>query len=119
LFFVVGDILCVHFEFQWTFMLDLLEVPLKQKGILFARLDGSMSQNARENALNTFKSDPEVGGCVGIGALLPSVSLKSVTRVGGDLFDEPEGGISGVEPLCSASRVFVGSLVSVSNYVLG
>ena len=44
-------------------MLDMIEVPLKQKGIKFGRLDGSMSQRARENALEAFKSNPDVRAC--------------------------------------------------------
>ena len=44
---------------QWTSMLDLVEVPLKEKGLKFVRLDGSMNHQQRERAINIFKEDPE------------------------------------------------------------
>jgi SNF2 family DNA or RNA helicase len=46
---------------QWTTMLDLLEVPLKQKGHQYRRLDGTMSVAARERAINDFEERAEVG----------------------------------------------------------
>jgi SNF2 family DNA or RNA helicase len=41
-------------------MLDLLEVPLKQKGHQYRRLDGTMSVAARERAINDFEERAEV-----------------------------------------------------------
>lgn len=45
---------------QWTYMLDIVEVPLRKKGIRFVRLDGSMSQDQRDKALRVFKTDDNV-----------------------------------------------------------
>jgi len=45
---------------QWTSMLDLLEKPLKAKGFQFVRLDGAMSQNHRQTAVDQFNTDPDV-----------------------------------------------------------
>ena len=45
---------------QWTSMLDILEVPLKEEGYKYRRLDGSMSIAARERAVNNFLDDPTV-----------------------------------------------------------
>ncbi|KAK1422654.1 hypothetical protein QVD17_17940 [Tagetes erecta] len=45
---------------QWTGMLDLLEVCLKDSSIGYRRLDGTMSVVARHKALKDFKSLPEV-----------------------------------------------------------
>lgn len=45
---------------QWTYMLDLIEVALERDGMPFVRLDGSMSQQQREVALNRFRTDDEV-----------------------------------------------------------
>lgn len=38
--------------------LDLVEIPLHHAGIRFVRLDGSMPQAHRENAIRTFRTDP-------------------------------------------------------------
>ncbi|CAK9174744.1 unnamed protein product [Ilex paraguariensis] len=48
---------------QWTSFLDLLEIPLKSRGILFLRFDGKLSQKQRERVLKEFsetrdKMDP-------------------------------------------------------------
>eukprot|EP00958_Prasinococcus_capsulatus_P020557 scaffold2697_cov392-Prasinococcus_capsulatus_cf.AAC.7 len=44
---------------QWTTFLDLLEVPLGEKGLPYARLDGSLSQRQRCSVLEQFSSrDP-------------------------------------------------------------
>lgn len=40
---------------QWTRMLDLISIPLRERGIGFVRLDGSMDLSARTNAIETFK----------------------------------------------------------------
>lgn len=45
---------------QWTRMLDLLEVPLKDSCIQYRRLDGTMSVAAREKAVKDFNTRPEV-----------------------------------------------------------
>ncbi|XP_029116867.1 helicase-like transcription factor CHR28 isoform X1 [Elaeis guineensis] len=45
---------------QWTTMLDLLEIPLKDSCIQYRRLDGTMSVAAREKAVKDFNSIPEV-----------------------------------------------------------
>lgn len=42
---------------QWTFMLDLLQFPLRERGVKFVRLDGSLSQKQRERVLNTFENE--------------------------------------------------------------
>ncbi|KAF2638353.1 hypothetical protein P280DRAFT_456301 [Massarina eburnea CBS 473.64] len=39
---------------QWTTLLDLLEVPLSERGIKYQRYDGSMSISDRSEAVNTF-----------------------------------------------------------------
>jgi DNA repair protein RAD5 len=44
---------------QWTSMLDLLEIPLKQEKFPFLRLDGSLTQKERETVLRKFDKDPE------------------------------------------------------------
>ncbi|XP_006841730.2 helicase-like transcription factor CHR28 isoform X1 [Amborella trichopoda] len=45
---------------QWTRMLDLLEVPLKDSCIQYRRLDGTMSVVARDKAVKDFNTLPEV-----------------------------------------------------------
>lgn len=45
---------------QWTGMLDMLGLSLDSNLINFRRLDGSMSLNNRETAVEEFKTDPEV-----------------------------------------------------------
>lgn len=45
---------------QWTRMLDLLEVGLKNSSIQYRRLDGTMSVAARDKAVKDFKTLPEV-----------------------------------------------------------
>ncbi|XP_020598613.1 helicase-like transcription factor CHR28 isoform X2 [Phalaenopsis equestris] len=45
---------------QWTRMLDLMEVSLKDSHILYRRLDGTMSIAAREKAIKDFNMLPEV-----------------------------------------------------------
>jgi SNF2 family DNA or RNA helicase len=39
-------------------MLDLVEIPLRQSGLRFVRLDGSMTQSQRDQAIRAFNSDP-------------------------------------------------------------
>lgn len=58
---------------QWTGMLDLIEVALRNSGITYGRLDGSQSQRTRERVLSSFKdSMVEVllvsmrAGCLGL-----------------------------------------------------
>ncbi|KAK7962443.1 uncharacterized protein PG986_003268 [Apiospora aurea] len=46
---------------QWTLLLDLLEVPLKQDlGLRFRRYDGGMSAKQRDEAVQQFREDPNV-----------------------------------------------------------
>ncbi|XP_061375542.1 helicase-like transcription factor CHR28 isoform X2 [Gastrolobium bilobum] len=45
---------------QWTRMLDLLEVCLKNSSIQYRRLDGTMSVIARDKAVKDFNTRPEV-----------------------------------------------------------
>ncbi|KAF5188532.1 Helicase-like transcription factor chr28 [Thalictrum thalictroides] len=45
---------------QWTRMLDLLEVRLKNSSIQYRRLDGTMSVLARDKAVKDFNTVPEV-----------------------------------------------------------
>ncbi|CAH2046595.1 unnamed protein product [Thlaspi arvense] len=39
---------------QWTSFLDLLEIPLRKRGIEFLRFDGKLAQKAREKVLKEF-----------------------------------------------------------------
>ncbi|KAK9931068.1 hypothetical protein M0R45_018364 [Rubus argutus] len=39
---------------QWTAFLDLLEIPMKRRGIEFLRFDGKLTQPQRERVLNEF-----------------------------------------------------------------
>ncbi|KAG6436994.1 hypothetical protein SASPL_101901 [Salvia splendens] len=45
---------------QWTSMLDLVEMSLKNNHISYRRLDGTMSIVARDMAVKDFNTDPEV-----------------------------------------------------------
>ena len=45
---------------QWTSMLSLVEIALQRSNIRFVRLDGSMTQSARQKAISQFSSDPEI-----------------------------------------------------------
>ena len=45
---------------QWTSMLDLIEIPLAQRGFNYRRLDGTMSVAARDRAVQDFVEKPEV-----------------------------------------------------------
>eukprot|EP00873_Tetraselmis_striata_P027497 jgi/Tetstr1/447761/TSEL_035094.t1 len=45
---------------QWTGMLNLVETPLRDAGIQFRRLDGSMNIAKREEAISDFKEKPHV-----------------------------------------------------------
>uniref|UniRef100_A0A7N0T786 Uncharacterized protein n=1 Tax=Kalanchoe fedtschenkoi TaxID=63787 RepID=A0A7N0T786_KALFE len=44
---------------QWTSFLDLLEIPLRRKGIRFLRFDGSQSQKVRVTVLKEFNGDSD------------------------------------------------------------
>lgn len=44
---------------QWTSMLDLLEKPFSDAGIVFLRYDGSLSVPEREQVLAQFREEPE------------------------------------------------------------
>ncbi|KAM0019730.1 putative DNA helicase chromatin remodeling SNF2 family [Helianthus debilis subsp. tardiflorus] len=56
---VEGPIKAIVFS-QWTRMLDLFEMSLKQYCIEYRRLDGSMSLASRDRAVKEFNTDPEV-----------------------------------------------------------
>lgn len=45
---------------QFTMYLDLIEVVLTKNKFKFVRLDGTMSQNQRKVAIETFNTDPSV-----------------------------------------------------------
>lgn len=45
---------------QWTGMLNLFEMSLRQTTLEYRRLDGTMSLNARDKAVKDFNTDPEV-----------------------------------------------------------
>ncbi|KAK6118173.1 hypothetical protein DH2020_048074 [Rehmannia glutinosa] len=45
---------------QWTSMLDLVEMSLKNSRISYRRLDGTMSIAARDKAVKEFNTNPEV-----------------------------------------------------------
>ena len=49
---------CVCFS-QWTSMLDIVETELNTHKLEFVRLDGSMSQSRRDQAIKRFKHDPK------------------------------------------------------------
>ncbi|KAF0535217.1 SNF2 family N-terminal domain-containing protein [Gigaspora margarita] len=67
---------------QWTRMLDLIEDALKEKNILFTRLDGTMTRAERTHNMDVFKRKFDVSvilvslkaGCVGL-------NLTSAQRV--------------------------------------
>ncbi|KAJ3128319.1 DNA helicase rad5 [Nowakowskiella sp. JEL0407] len=42
---------------QWTSMLDIVELVLKEHGFAFLRLDGSLTQKARDQVLKTFQAE--------------------------------------------------------------
>jgi SNF2 family DNA or RNA helicase len=43
---------------QFTSLLDLVEIPLRQKKIRYQRYDGSMKMDERDDAVNAFMDDP-------------------------------------------------------------
>lgn len=45
---------------QWTSMMDLMEMSLKEAHINYRRLDGTMSIAARDKGVKDFNTDPEV-----------------------------------------------------------
>lgn len=45
---------------QWIGMLDLVEMALKQSGLEYRKLDGTMTLSARDKAVREFNTDPEV-----------------------------------------------------------
>ena len=45
---------------QWTHMLDLVGYVLERSNITFVRLDGSMSQQARQKKLKKFRNRPDI-----------------------------------------------------------
>jgi SWI/SNF-related matrix-associated actin-dependent regulator of chromatin subfamily A3 len=57
---------------QWTSFLTLIEPQLEQRGIKFARVDGSMQSIKRDNSINMFSNEPS---CT---VLLASLNVCSV-----------------------------------------
>ncbi|OLL24867.1 putative ATP-dependent helicase [Neolecta irregularis DAH-3] len=45
---------------QFTTLLDILEYPLREAGIKFGRYDGSLSANARNEAIVSFQDNPNI-----------------------------------------------------------
>ncbi|KAF6153230.1 hypothetical protein GIB67_036576 [Kingdonia uniflora] len=45
---------------QWTSFMDLLEIPLRKRGIAFLRFDGKLSQKNREIVLKMFSESNEI-----------------------------------------------------------
>ncbi|KAJ3041435.1 DNA helicase rad5 [Rhizophlyctis rosea] len=67
---------------QWTSMLNFVEVVLKEHGFPFVRLDGTLSQKARETVLDKFANDDDT--CVLIASLRSTgvgVNLTMASRV--------------------------------------
>ncbi|CAM6085783.1 unnamed protein product [Calypogeia fissa] len=54
---------------QWTSFLDLLQIPLNRGKIRYVRLDGSLSQQQREQVIKNFSNDPKI--------LVMLISLKA------------------------------------------
>lgn len=54
-----GPIKAIVFS-QWTSMLDLVELSLKQCSIQYRRLDGRMTLSSRDRAVKDFNTEPEV-----------------------------------------------------------
>lgn len=54
-----GNDKCLIFS-QWTRMLDLLEIPLEDEGIVFERLDGSMQITERMERISNFKKRGDI-----------------------------------------------------------
>lgn len=57
---------------QWTSFLDIVEPHLRANGIEFARIDGKMNSNKRDQSTHTFSTDPNCK------VLLASLSVCSV-----------------------------------------
>ncbi|XP_061362746.1 helicase-like transcription factor CHR28 isoform X2 [Gastrolobium bilobum] len=54
-----GPIKAIVFS-QWTSMLDLVEMSVKQSGLQYRRLDGRMTLVARDKGVKDFNTDPEI-----------------------------------------------------------
>lgn len=66
----------------WTSYLDLIEFALERNDIGFVRLDGSMSVKQRTQALDTFKTDPNVTVLIAsIKAAGQGLNLTSANKV--------------------------------------
>lgn len=50
---------------QWTSFLDLLEIPLKARGIGFHRYDGKLNQKQRERVLKEFNESSDITVSIG------------------------------------------------------
>ncbi|KAL2608935.1 hypothetical protein R1flu_027508 [Riccia fluitans] len=66
---------------QWTSMLDLLEISLKQTNIKYRRLDGTMSILAREWAVAEFQTLPEVTVIIMLKAASLGLNMISANHV--------------------------------------
>ena len=68
---------------QFTSFLDILECALREKGVDFGRLDGSMRPKVRQQQLDAFETDPDVrvflvslgAGGVGLNLTVASVAI--------------------------------------------
>lgn len=45
---------------QWTTNMDLIQRALEDEGIIFTRLDGKLTRNARTRAMDNFRENPDV-----------------------------------------------------------
>ncbi|KAJ7942610.1 Helicase-like transcription factor CHR28 [Quillaja saponaria] len=58
-FLTEGPVKAIVFS-QWTSMLDLVEISLKQTCMQYRRLDGTMTLSSRDKAVKDFNTDPEI-----------------------------------------------------------
>lgn len=112
---------------QWTTFLDLLESPMKKRGIGFLRFDGKLSQTQRERVLNEFndtrgkmvscKSHVLFLSCYNLAAIHSSLTFcKCVANTQVLLTSLKTGGV-GLN-LTAASNVFIMVLPNLYIYNL-
>lgn len=65
---------------QWIGMLDLVEMALKQSGLEYRKLDGTMTLYARDKAVREFNTDPEVALLYQICKFLVGVYIHTFCR---------------------------------------
>ncbi|KAM7485213.1 hypothetical protein LguiA_001222 [Lonicera macranthoides] len=75
---------------QWTSFLDLLEIPLKRRGIGFLRFDGKLVQKNRERVLKEFNETGEKMETVE--ERMQQVQARKQRMISGALTDEEHGG---------------------------